>query len=253
MFRDPRATLPEMPSCATAMRVLAVPFLGIALSTTSLAAGLPGGVADEATDTGFVVAEGGGVEALKLKTGQVIWKSPSSGQPLAVYMNLVLILVGAKPPRHGMQVIGLETSSGSPTFESDLLLLPSWAGVALEPGRGFSAQAYLEGATLVIYWSASTHFRGGVPGPPGNFATGWSHVDLSTGKSTAEPGSMNRFSSGSLFSDSEISGRRYRVRIEDVPRSRRVAPRFLEAVDPSSGKILWQHRILDSSIDLPVQ
>lgn len=78
---------------------------------------LPGGVADFAGKTGYLCNPKGGIDAVDLETGKVVWHSDEASQPLIVYKGLVLAQEEIKV--NPFKIIGLNVTDGKRVLVSD--------------------------------------------------------------------------------------------------------------------------------------
>lgn len=89
---------------------------------------LPGGVADPAGRTGFLINAEGGVTALDLRSGRVLWETASKGHPLVVASDRLYVSVPAGPDH--LRILAFDIMrKGEVVFESDPVTVSS------EPGQ----------------------------------------------------------------------------------------------------------------------
>ncbi len=99
---------------------------------------LPGGVADTATSTGFVVGETGVLEAIDLADGRVRWGLPGAAPLIALHGTLF-----AAVAESGVRVVALDGGTGARQFAAQLLL-------SGPPPVFFAAR--LDGGRLMVAW-----------------------------------------------------------------------------------------------------
>ena len=138
----------------------------------------------------FIVNPNGGVTALDLAKGDVLWESKDLGRPLAVAGDRVLVQARDPKKANVLRVLGLKISDGAKAWESDPIELPDWA--AAEPGRdagrSFFSRAWTDKGAVLIAWQASTWYWGGAAPSPEilkaaqHNASGVARVDLDSGK-----------------------------------------------------------------------
>jgi len=153
-------------------------------------AGVPPLVADADGAKGFIVNPNGGVTALDLANGDVLWESKDPGRPMATAGDRVLVQARDKDKANVLRVLGLKIADGSKAWESDPIVLPDWA--AAEPGRGagrsFSSHAWTDKGAVLIAWQAGAWYWGGAAPSPEilkrsqHNADGVARVDLDSGK-----------------------------------------------------------------------
>src|SRR4051794_32444904 len=69
---------------------------------------IPGGMADADGANGYVADDKGGVTALDLETGKVLWQSPTAGRPVSVLGGWVWVQTRDKDKANVLRVVGLE-------------------------------------------------------------------------------------------------------------------------------------------------
>lgn len=148
---------------------------------------LPGGVSDSAGRMGFVSNPEGGIDALDLQTGQLLWSASEALRPLLVFGER-LVTQAAEPGRTNiLRIVVLDISQkGKRVLESEPVVFPEW--VTVSSGRSFASEAGLDNGHLLINWKASSRYEGGAP-PPREIlekyrkdASGTVRIDLQTGK-----------------------------------------------------------------------
>ncbi len=84
---------------------------------------LPGGVADPAGRTGYLADARGGVSAVDLRSGRVLWHSASARRPIVVTGERLYASAPAGPGR--LRVVGLDVArKGEVVFESEPVTVP---------------------------------------------------------------------------------------------------------------------------------
>lgn len=144
---------------------------------------MPGnGVPDPLGKTGFFPNTIGGIDALDLATGKVLWSSKEANRPLfATDIRLFA--------QRGATIHVLHTAeNGKPVLEAKPLGFPAWVSVDVAYGRSFRSSVRVEGKTMWLSWEARAFYAGGAPPPPKlekaarKEAAGVVRVDLDTGK-----------------------------------------------------------------------
>ncbi|HWG46765.1 MAG TPA: hypothetical protein VN688_28640 [Gemmataceae bacterium] len=137
----------------TAPTVLSVPQAGPSSTV------LPGGIADATGRTGFFASAGGGIEALDLATGKVLWHTHEAQRPLLVVKDHLLAQAGVK--RNRLRILRLDlTHKGECDLESDPVVFPAWVVTGEALGRSFSTHWHVEKHQLVLEWEASAWYVG---------------------------------------------------------------------------------------------
>jgi hypothetical protein len=148
---------------------------------------LPCGLADPAGRTGFFASASGGIEAVELKTGELLWQSSEAQRPLLVSGTRLIAQAGFKRNRLRILVFDL-TQNGECVLESDPVVLPAWVVVADAPGRSFDAHWQLDRNQVVLSWEANAWYAG-MEKPTAQeqaaarkHAAGTARIDLDTGQ-----------------------------------------------------------------------
>jgi hypothetical protein len=147
---------------------------------------LPGdGIADPDRKIGFFPGKTGGIDALDLATGKLLWTSVGGTRPLLATADRVYAQTG---DTNQVRVIAIDSASGKLTLESQPIKLADWVSVKAEYGRSFSSSAKVEGKALYLSWQARAFYAGGARPTPEiekaarKEASGVARVDLETGK-----------------------------------------------------------------------
>jgi hypothetical protein len=151
-------------------------------------AALPLGVADAEGKTGFFANATGGIDAVNLATGEVLWESKEASKPLAVHRGKLAAqrAVAGKP--NVVEVVFLDTAKGKSSRVSDPVVFPDWVSVGLTHGRSFSSSAHIHRDALHLSWEAHAFYAGGAAPTPAimerarKHASGVATIDCATGK-----------------------------------------------------------------------
>jgi hypothetical protein len=231
-------------------------FLGLWLAPDSLgqekkiaALRLPGnGVSDSAGKTGFFPNTIGGIDALDLATGKVLWSSKEANRPLVATNNRLFVQKGAA-------IHVLDTADkGKLILEAKPLGFPGWVSVDVAYGRSFRSSASVEGKTLWLSWEARAFYAGGAPPPPEiekaarKEAAGVARIDLDTGK--IESLDVEKIAAGKFFPmPAEATNPKVgalTLQVQDGSAKNAKKPfekrRTLQAVNEAK-EIVWQHEI----------
>jgi hypothetical protein len=136
---------------------------------------LPCGVADVAGRTGFLANPDGGVDAVDLATGDLLWDTKDARRPLLAADDRLFAWAPAKA--NSLRVVVLDlTHKGKRLLESDPVVLPD--GVNLEEAtcRSFVTRARLEKDRLTLEWETRAD------GSKSRTAGGQATIDVETGK-----------------------------------------------------------------------
>jgi hypothetical protein len=219
---------------------------------------LPGdGVADPAGKTGFYPNTIGGIDALDLATGKVLWSSKEANRPLVVTDNRLFVQKGAS-------VHVLDTAEkGKLVLEAKPLGFPGWVSVDVAYGRSFRSSVRVEGKTLWLSWEARAFYAGGAPPPPEiekaerKEGAGVERVDLDTGK--IESLDAEKIAAGKFFPmPAEAVNSKFgalTLQVQDGPAKNSKNPfekrRTLQGVNEAK-EVVWQHSIA-APIFLPLR
>ena len=136
----------------------------------------PGGLLDSTGRTAFVTTPGG-IEALDLTRGDVLWRTDRASQPLFVAGDRLYAL--ALGLENQLFVCGFDlNATGRKVFESAAIELPRWATASTRPRHSFSYRWQRRQNRLEVTWQASAGTEGG----PRKEAAGLVWVDLESGK-----------------------------------------------------------------------
>lgn len=169
---------------------------------------LPGkGVADPVGKTGFFPNSSGGIDALNLVTGKVLWSNKDANLPL---ISTETHLFALKGNGNQLRVIKMDTSkNGQRLFESPPIPLPSWASVSTGYGTGFRSSVRSDSNGLFLIWEARTFYAGGAAPPPEieasakKYQAGVERIDRNTGK--IESLDAKKIAVGKFFPISEVA------------------------------------------------
>jgi hypothetical protein len=151
---------------------------------------LPGGVADPKGKTGYVQAPGGGVEALDLASGKVLWQTSEVCKPLALAGDRIICQAAEKGKANAVRILVLDVQDkGKLLRRSDAVEFPAWVSVGTTYGRSFTSRAALDGkGGLRLHWEARAWYAGGARPTPQieraarKHAAGSARIDLGSGR-----------------------------------------------------------------------
>lgn len=155
-----------------------------------------GGVATPAGKVGFFPNTSGGIDALDLASGKVLWSSNDANRPLLATEDRLFA-------QRQNSIFSLDAQDGKRVFEAKPIGLPGWASVEVAYGRSYQGSVRLEGTALLVSWEARAFYAGGARPTPEiekaarMDATGVARVDVTAGKITAlEP---DQIAAGKFF------------------------------------------------------
>jgi hypothetical protein len=154
---------------------------------------LPAGVAAPDQQIGYVGGMAGGIEALHLLTGELVWQSDLNARPVMVFENLLAALSPVQGRPNALQLIEIDRKEGEFVRASDSLVFPDWVLAAVAPNLSFSYEVGADGHDLIFEWEAHARYEGGAP-PSARIqaqatqdAAGVARFNLRTGKVTEFP------------------------------------------------------------------
>ncbi len=128
----------------------------------------PNGVADRDGKAGYVHAAAGGVEALDLATGKVLWNFTEPCRPLALMGDRLVCQAAEKGKANAIRLMMLDVrDKGKVLLRSDPITFPDWVSVGTTYGRSFTSEAIPDGKdALVLRWEARAWYAGGARPTP---------------------------------------------------------------------------------------
>lgn len=215
----------------------------------------PRGVADPRGHLAYIRNEVGGIDALDLRHGAVVWRRDAPSQPLMALDAGVATLTVTRGRPNEFRVDVLDAGAGHVRLTSDPITLPDW--VSVRDPSAFDVAVRRDGPTLRLTWHARARYRGGAHAPAHivraatKDAAGTVTVDLATGRvrpvdappvADVTPAFERPFEGGASGS-SVVGGRIYEV-ADDA------AGTHLLARDAASGELAWE-RLLSSRPETP--
>jgi len=143
-----------------------------------------GGIADQSGNVGYFPNLSGGIDALDLANGKLLWSSKEAKRPLLATGNRLFAQAGVDD----MRVVVLDAANaGKRLSQSRPLKFLDWVSFGHEPGRSLRTGARLEKDTLLLVWEAKAWYAVGAAPTPEiqeearKSATGAFRVDLKSG------------------------------------------------------------------------
>lgn len=148
---------------------------------------LPAGIADPTGHTGFFASATGGIQAIDLAKGKVLWQTHEAQLPLLLDGDHLLAQAGTK--RNRLRILRLDVKgNGECDFESNPIIFPAWVVTGEAHGHAFAARWHLVKHQLVLDWDARAWYAGMARPTPEEelaarkHASGGAHIDLRTGQ-----------------------------------------------------------------------
>jgi hypothetical protein len=151
---------------------------------------VPCGVLDPAGHTVYLANATGGIDALDLARGDLLWTTTEAQRPLLVVGDRLYAQAGTK--RNRLRILAFDlTKQGACVLESDPLVFPSWVVTGEAHARSFLAQWRREKNNLFLAWQAEAWDPAPVGAPvgltPRKSAEGLARIDLETGEVEMRP------------------------------------------------------------------
>jgi hypothetical protein len=148
---------------------------------------LPGGLADAGGRNGYVANPHGGIDAIDLKSGEVLWTTTEAEKALFLQGSRLITQAGTR--RNRIRILVFDTAQqGECILESDPIVLPPWVVTGEAVGCSFEARWRLEHNQVVLAWTASASYAGDARPTPQQKAAaerraaGTARIDLGTGQ-----------------------------------------------------------------------
>jgi hypothetical protein len=142
---------------------------------------LPGGLADQAGKRGFFANPVGGIDAVDLETGKLLWQSQAASRPLLLLGDQ--LFVQTRTARNQIRITVLDCSRrGERVRQSDPITFLSPQDTQKAKQILFHAKAHLEGGRLRLQWEAITWFRNKKGLSTVGYRPGVALIDLGTGR-----------------------------------------------------------------------
>lgn len=235
---------------------------------------IPGGVTDQVGKVAFITDPKGGIVAVDLTNGTVVWRTQDGTKPLAVARNRLAVFAPEKDLPNTFRIWLLDTDNkGRVVKKSELIALPDWAkvGNGLDQhalGIVFSIRADLVDGDLLVKWNAGTYYYGGAAPSPEILnartrnATGMLKFNLESGKAETVdadrevlvpvdllpfdrlPKDVQAFAKREKWLGGRVVGPRvfgYARRPGDAPLpSIEAIAHYIQVLDAATGELLWE-------------
>jgi len=129
---------------------------------------LPGdGVLAPISKMGFLPNTTGGVDALDLVSGKLLWSTKEGNRPLVASEDRVFVQKSEKGKPNQVRLVLLASKDeGRRVFESKPIVLPDWVAVEVAYGRSFRSNIRLNNEHLWFTWEARAFYAGGARPTP---------------------------------------------------------------------------------------
>jgi outer membrane protein assembly factor BamB len=126
----------------------------------------PDGVASPDGEVAFIERRDGGISTIDLRSGHDLWSTDVPGKPVLVVDDRLIAENRSQSQGNLLQFVILDlTRQGAIERQLDPIVLPDWVSVA-DPDQRFEYDVRVEDGSLLIEWTAESHYAGGAPPPP---------------------------------------------------------------------------------------
>jgi hypothetical protein len=119
---------------------------------------LPGVVVDPAAEHLYLMNPHGGIDAVELASGNLLWTSQAAGKPLAVFDDRLAVQAEAVPGSRSLPIILLDTKSGRIVSSIAVPMPPGVMPPSIDDrmGTSSSVEARVEHDGLLVRWTLSS-------------------------------------------------------------------------------------------------
>ena len=129
----------------------------------------PGVVVDPTAATVYAMNPGGGIDAVSVATGELLWSTQEAAKPLALYGDLLIAqAAGSARSSATLEIVLLDALRGGERQLAFSIDLPAGVSGAVDEGMGvaFSAHAAVREGQPVLWWeSIERYVKGVAPSP----------------------------------------------------------------------------------------
>jgi hypothetical protein len=127
----------------------------------------PGGVADPVANIAYVTNTAGGIDAISLDKGELLWDTKDGARPLAVIGKKLAVQVPVAGKANEVRIVLLDTAAkGKKLSESDPVTFPDWVSIGGGYGRSFTSSGRIQKGGLFLKWEARAWYAGGARPTP---------------------------------------------------------------------------------------
>jgi len=211
----------------------------------------PGVIVDAGHGEAYLMNPHGGIEAIALTPGKVLWSTTAAAKPLFLFDGR--LLAQGDSAGHLMPIAMLDTKrDGQVTFKTSLAL-PAGATPSIDQGLGtsFFTRARLDDGIATIWWSFTESSVSGIfqPGPPPERTQdGGFRINLKTGRVEALTAQLVKQQTGPL--DQSLPTRLRAVEKTLQTRPCRAGEFFFATQSQASGRIVLKRWLADNGEEL---
>jgi hypothetical protein len=116
---------------------------------------IPFGIADPTEKATYVMSQDGGIEAIALTSGRLLWSTSAASVPLAIHEKALVAQAAVEGKPNQVKIVVLDPrQEGKVLLTSDAVTFPESVNVGLAYGRSFSSQGRVIQGKLFLHWSA---------------------------------------------------------------------------------------------------
>jgi hypothetical protein len=122
----------------------------------------PVGIADAAAKVAYVTNTAGGIDAIDLEKGDLLWDTKDPAKPVAVAGKKLVVQVPVAGKANAVKLVILDTAAkGKKLGESDAVTFPDWVSVGGDYGHSFTSRGRVQDGALLLSWDARAWYAGG--------------------------------------------------------------------------------------------
>jgi hypothetical protein len=147
----------------------------------------PGVIVDLAESRAYLMSPHHGIEALSLRSGELLWQTTAAARPLLLSEGRLIAQAERGSADNGLPLVVVSTRDAGRILSTTEIALPESVQVSIDdgPGTSFRASARQQGNRAIIDWSYSEQrVDGKPPSPddPGVFADGALWLEADSGR-----------------------------------------------------------------------
>ena len=128
----------------------------------------PGVIADPAAERLYLMNPQGGIDAIGLASGNLLWTSRGAGKPLAVFDDRLAAQAEAVGGSSSLPIVLLDTKSGRVISTIAVPMAPGGMRPSIDDGMGTSSsvKARVDHDGLLVWWTVTSRGVSPIPSPP---------------------------------------------------------------------------------------
>jgi hypothetical protein len=127
----------------------------------------PGVVVDLTAERLYLMSPKGGIDAIGLASGNLLWTSPAAGKPLAVFDDRLAAQAEPVGGSNSLAIVLLDTKSGRVISTIAVPIAAGGMQPSINDGMAAtsSVEARVKSDGLLVWWTVTSHEIGGMPRP----------------------------------------------------------------------------------------